>query len=94
MYQIASCHPKLNHTDLAETRIIFSFLKLKNKDIKAFNKDFRSIQVSENVHLFLLSSEVEPPKPTASITFTSVDSPSLPKTYTVIFCEGISAEGI
>lgn len=36
----------------------------------------------------------EPPKPTASITFTSVDPPSLPKTYTVIFCEGISAEGI
>lgn len=60
MYQIASCHPKLNHTDLAKTRITFSFLKLKNKDIKAFNKakDFRSIQVSENVHLFLLSSEV------------------------------------
>ena len=56
MYQIASCHPKLNHTDLAETRITFSFLKLKNKDIKAFNKakDFKSIQVSENIHFFLI----------------------------------------
>ena len=85
MNQIVSCHSNENHTNLFETRFTFSFLKLKIKieDIKAFNKakDLKSIQASENVYPFLLSSEVEPLEQITSITFTSVDSSSAQDLY-------------